>query len=144
MAVQVADVLRQRGYRLTRPREAVFHALATAGGHLTAEAIADRVGATGDAINLASVYRSLAVLEEVGLARESRLGEGGRRWELAHPDAEFHLVCDRCGRVVHHGGELVDQVRNHLATEHGFTAEAVTLVVHGTCARCAGAARQRG
>ena len=139
----VADVLRQRGYRLTRPREAVFHALASAGGHLTAEAIADRVVAAGEPINLASVYRSLAVLEEVGLARESRLGEGGRRWELAHPDAEFHLVCDRCGHVEPHGGELVEQVRSHLAAEHGFAADAVTLVVHGTCARCARSGRRR-
>ncbi len=134
----VSDVLREHGYRLTRPRQVVWEVLRDAGGHLTAEEIADRVEEVSAGVNLASVYRSLALLVELDLVRESRLGEGGAaRWELAHPDEHFHLVCERCGEVRHHAGDLVEQVRAHLAAEHGFLARSVDLVVSGRCDECA-------
>ncbi len=134
----VSDVLREHGYRLTRPRRIVWEVLRDAGGHLTAEEIADRVEEVSTGVNLASVYRSLSLLAELDLVRESRLGEGGAaRWELAHPDEHFHLVCERCGEVTHHAGDLVEQVRDHLATGHGFVARSVDLVVSGRCVECA-------
>lgn len=134
----VSDVLREHGYRLTRPRQLVWEVLRDAGGHLTAEEIADRVEEVSPGVNLASVYRSLSLLSELDLVREARLGEGGAaRWELAHPDEHFHLVCERCGEVSHHAGDLVEQVRAHLAAEHGFVARSVDLVVSGRCGECA-------
>jgi Fur family ferric uptake transcriptional regulator len=134
----VAQVLRQHGYRLTRPRQVVWDVLRDAGGHLTAEEIADRVERQSAGVNLASVYRSLALLADLDLVRESRLGEGGAaRWELAHPDEHFHLVCQRCGEVSHHVGDLVGRVREHLDAGHGFEVSSVELVVSGRCARCA-------
>lgn len=134
----VSDVLREHGYRLTRPRQVVWEVLREAGGHLTAEQIADRVEEVSPGVNLASVYRSLSLLAELDLVRESRLGEGGAaRWELAHPDEHFHLVCERCGKITHHAGDLVEQVRAHLASKHGFVARTVDLVVSGRCDECA-------
>ncbi len=134
----VSDVLREHGYRLTRPRQVVWEVLRDAGGHLTAEEVAERVEEVSAGVNLASVYRSLALLVELDLVRESRLGEGGAaRWELAHPDEHFHLVCERCGEVRHHAGDLVEQVRAHLDAEHGFVARSVDLVVSGRCEACA-------
>ncbi|MFN2557117.1 MAG: Fur family transcriptional regulator [Nitriliruptorales bacterium] len=133
----VSDVLREHGYRLTRPRQVVWEVLREA-GHLTAEEIADRVEEISPGVNLASVYRSLSLLAELDLVRESRLGEGGAaRWELAHPDEHFHLVCVRCGEITHHAGDLVEQVRGHLASRHGFVADTVDLVVSGRCHECA-------
>ncbi|MDQ4130227.1 MAG: transcriptional repressor [Actinomycetota bacterium] len=134
---QVSDVLREHGYRLTRPRQVVWEVLREADGHLTAEEIADRVEEISPGVNLASVYRSLSLLAELDLVRESRLGEGGAaRWELAHPDEHFHLVCERCGAITHHAGDLVEQVRGHLASRHGFVAHTVDLVVTGRCRDC--------
>ena len=138
MDPEVAGLLRRRGYRLTRPRQVVWEVLHRAGGHLTAEEIADEVGRVSPGVNLASVYRALALLSDLDLVRESRLGEGGAaRWELAHPDEHFHLVCDRCGEVTHHAGRLVEQILEHLTEEHGFAARSVELVVSGRCRRCA-------
>lgn len=133
----LATALRPHGHRITRQRRAVWDVLQRASGHLTAEQIADRAAHHDRRLNVASVYRTLAVLAALGLARESRLGDGdASRWELAHPDEHFHVVCERCGDVDHHVGSLVDEIRTHLADGHGFEADTVELVVTGQCATC--------
>ena len=130
--------LRDRGHRVTRPRRAVWSVLHHAGAHLTVEEIVEQLVADGRNVDLASVYRALSLFEELGLARTSRLGEGdASRWEVAHPDEHFHLVCERCGEVDHHVGSLVEQLRRHLTDGHGFDVRDVELVVTGRCARCA-------
>ena len=71
------------------------------------------------------------------MVRESRMvGEESSRWELAHPDEHFHLVCDGCGRIDHHIGSLVQGVRDHLADGHEFEPRSVELIVTGRCGTC--------
>ena len=131
----LAAQLRANGYRATTPRMQVHAALRHAGGHVTAEQLAD--GLVEQGVTLSSVYRTLALLDELGVARATRLGEGdATRWELAHPDEHFHVVCDDCGHVTHHRGELVALVTDHLAQDHGFVAAEVDLLVRGRCAAC--------
>ena len=133
----LAAVLRDQGNRLTEPRLRVWEVLNRAKAHLTAEEIVSRVHVADPAINTSSVYRTLALFADLGLVRESNLGvDDAARWELAHPDDHFHLVCRMCGAVDHHEGDLVEQIRIHLASGHGFDAEAVDLIVTGVCARC--------
>jgi Fur family transcriptional regulator, ferric uptake regulator len=140
--MDVGERLRGEGYRLTPQRQLVWEALRRADHHLTAEQIHDEVSQTVPDFNLASVYRTLTLLAELGLAKEVRLGDGRGSWELAHPDEEFHLVCRSCRSVSHHRGTLVEQMREHLHDSHGFAAEDVDLVVHGLCAACARATRR--
>ncbi|MDX1657988.1 MAG: Fur family transcriptional regulator [Nitriliruptorales bacterium] len=133
----IRGLLRRGGYRVTQPRREVWRALNEADGHLTVEEITERVHDRDPGINLASVYRSLAVFEELDLVRESRLGdEDASRWELSHPDEHFHLVCDECGRIDHHRGSLVEEIRDHLVEGHGFEPSGVELIVTGRCADC--------
>ncbi|CAN5225070.1 transcriptional repressor [soil metagenome] len=125
---------------MTRPRQAVWRALTESIEHLTAEQLADRVTEIDPGVNLASVYRSLTLFEELELVRQSHLGEDAAgRWELAHPDEHFHLVCRRCGSVDHHRGTLVQSVKEHLSEGHGFQVDQVELIVTGRCADCASA-----
>ncbi len=130
------ELLRARGHRVTDQRRAVWQAL-TDGGHLTAEALAVAANEGEAEVNLASVYRTLALFSELGLARESRFGgEEAAHWEVAHPDEHFHVVCEQCGNVDHHVGTLVEQVRHHLLDGHGFEADDIELHVRGRCAAC--------
>lgn len=138
-AKELGLVLRDRGFRLTSPRWLVWSVLRSAGGHLTAEEIAARVHDADPTINISSIYRSLTLFEDLDLVRESHLGiDQSARWEIAHPDDHFHMVCRRCGSVDHHVGELVDQIRSHLGDHHSFDAENVDLVVTGVCENCSG------
>lgn len=136
---QLRATLVREGHRVTAPRRAVWEVVASTGEHLTAEEIAERVRATEPDINLSSIYRSLSLFAELGLVRESSLDSSGpAHWETAHPDDQFHLRCRLCGKVEHHTGNLVEQVRSHLAGEHGFQADQVDLLVTGLCQKCAG------
>jgi Fur family transcriptional regulator, ferric uptake regulator len=129
--------LREQGHRSTRPRRAVWRVLATDDAHLTVEEIATAVRDAGDEADLASIYRALALFAELGLARETRLGgEEAARWERAHPDEHFHVVCGDCGDVDHHVGSLVAQIHEHLTEGHDFEVHDVELVVTGRCATC--------
>jgi len=133
-----AAILRGSGNRMTGPRRRVWEVVRLADRHLTAEEIAAKVHVNDPTVNLASVYRALALFSDLELVRESNLGAGdAARWELAHPDEHFHLVCRRCGAVDHHVGRLVEEIREHLAGGHQFHAENVELVVTGLCRRCA-------
>jgi Fur family transcriptional regulator, ferric uptake regulator len=135
--VDVAHRLRSEGYRLTPQRQLVWDVLRRATTHLTAEEIHAEVSKTVPDFNVASVYRTLTLLEELQVAKSIRLGDGKGHWEVAHPDDEFHLVCRGCNRVLHHSSNLVEQIRTHLLSSHGFVSERVDLVVHGVCADCA-------
>lgn len=137
METQELDgALRRAGHRVTTPRRAVWEAIRDADAHLTAEEIAELVKNEDPGINVSSVYRTLGLLNELGLIRESSLGPSASHWEMAHPDQQFHLRCTTCGGVEHHGGDIVEQVREHLRGEHGFDATVIDLVVSGTCAHC--------
>ena len=130
----LATTLRQHGYRVTQPRRSVWDALVRTSGHMTVEQLAQRVEGS---VDQASIYRALKLFEELGLARMSHLGDGeASRWEPAHPDEHFHLVCRSCGAVDHHIGTLVEDIRHHLDGGHGFDAEDVELVVTGRCGAC--------
>ena len=140
---ELGRVLREHGYRVTTPRRAVWAVLRDADEHLTVEQIVAELEDRDADVDLASVYRTLGLLEEIGLARTSRLGDSGAsHWEIAHPDEHFHLVCEECGDVDHHVGSLVAEIRDHLAGDHGFEVRDVELVVSGRCRRCS--ARRAG
>ncbi len=130
-------VLRRHDLRVTTPRRLVFNVLSASEDHQTAQAIFDAVTRSDGSVNRSSVYRTLALFADIGVARESKLGDDeASRWELAHADDDIHLVCDNCDTVLHHSGDVVDQLRHHLGTHHGFTARAVEIVVRGRCDHC--------
>ena len=141
MPADVETRLRERGYRVTEPRLRVYELLRDGEGHLTADEIADALAGGEEAVTLSSVYRVLAVFEELDLVRSSRLGSAeASHWELAHPDEHFHVVCNRCGDVDHHRGSLVAVIEEHLRDGHGFEPEEITVLVRGTCRACRGRA----
>lgn len=132
--IDLEHALREHGYRVTHPRRVVWRALHGANGHVTVEELARDLA---DQVDVASIYRALGVFEELGLARVTRFGdEDAGRWEPAHPDEQFHLVCSRCGTVDHHVGTLVASISSHLGEHHDFEVENVALTVTGRCARC--------
>lgn len=134
--MDVADRLRAAGYRLTTPRRAVLAVLADSEHHLSAERIHELAVTYASDVNLASVYRTLTLLDELGLASEVRLGDGRGYWELAHDEGAYHLHCTSCRRVRHHASDVIERIREHLGDHHDFSAEAVDLVVHGRCVDC--------
>lgn len=96
MPADPADLLRQRGYRVTGQRLAVFRVVA-ATPHLTADAVADAVRAELGAISLQAVYDVLGVLVEVGLIRRIQPAGSAARFEARVSDNHHHVICRVCG-----------------------------------------------
>lgn len=132
------EALRERGYRVTRPRRMVWAVLSDVDGHLSAPEIAERVHDRDPGVNVSSVYRALTLFDELGLVRESHLADGASTWETAHDDAVIHLVCATCGDVRHHDAVLVEDLRRQLVGVAGFRADTIDVRVSGRCRDCAG------
>jgi Fur family ferric uptake transcriptional regulator len=131
------DALRESGHRMTPQRVLVWDVLRRAGErHMSAEEIFHEVQKTLPTFNVASVYRTLSLLSELGLAKETRLADGPAVWELAHDHRHHHLVCRACGSITHHEEPGLARVALHLLEQHGFAAEELDLVVTGLCHQC--------
>ncbi len=138
--------IRDLGYRLTPQRQLVWDVVRRSSKHLSAEAICAQIQREFPAFNLASVYRTLTLLERLGLVRSAYLGAGPAQYELAEPEEHHHTICRQCGAIMHLEDEFLQEMRSHLKESHGFLADKVQLAVLGLCARCARgqAAKGRG
>lgn len=128
--------LRARGYRLTPQRQLVLEAVGEL-GHATPEEIVHAVRRTASGVNISTVYRTLELLEELGLVRHTHLGHGAPTYSVTTDEEHVHLVCRDCGRVQETSPEVVADVVRRLADERGFTVDVGHFSVFGRCRDCA-------
>jgi Fur family ferric uptake transcriptional regulator len=127
--------LRARGYRLTPQRQLVLEAVGTL-GHSTPEEIATAVRRTASGVNISTVYRTLELLEDLGLVRHTHLGHGAPTYSIATHDDHVHLVCRDCGGVEEAPAELVSAAVERLSTEKGFSVDVGHFALFGRCRGC--------
>jgi Fur family ferric uptake transcriptional regulator len=123
-------VLRARGLRLSTSRRLVLEALYATDEPLTADRIA------GD-LDIASVYRNLETLEEIGLVRHFHLGHGPGLYARSAVGAFEYLLCDACGEVVTVEPERLDGVRAQIRRDFGYEARFMHFPIAGLCPACA-------
>jgi Fur family ferric uptake transcriptional regulator len=137
-AAPLAERLRARGLRLTAQRQRVLEAVAAL-DHATPEAIGARLreeaGPDGAAPDTSTVYRTLELLERLGLVWHTHLGKGAPIYHAAeHP--HLHVVCASCGEVASADPDLLAGAAERLATELGFTVDVGHVALSGTCRAC--------
>lgn len=139
----LAERLRSRGLRLTPQREQVLAAVGAL-EHATPESIVARLrdeaapGAT--APDTSTVYRTLELLERLGLVWHTHLGKGAPVYHAAeHP--HLHVVCASCGEITSAPPGLLDSAAERLGAELGFTLDVGHVALSGTCAACRERAR---
>lgn len=120
--------MRGRGYKATPQRMAVLRALA-AEQHQSMESIRSRCPRVG----MVTVYRTLDLLNGLGIVRRLDLGDGAR-YELAE-DHHHHAICDSCGDISEFDECPLDPQRLPVA-DSGFEARSHSVEVYGTCAAC--------
>ncbi|MGI8694880.1 MAG: Fur family transcriptional regulator [Geodermatophilaceae bacterium] len=130
------ETLRARGYRLTPQRQMVLDAVVEL-GQGTPEEIGDRVHGISPGVNITTVYRTLELLEQLGLVRHRHFGHGAPMYHASDYDT-LHSVCHRCGEVAVIPGELLQPVAQWLVEEHGFALDTGHIALAGLCATCAG------
>jgi Fur family transcriptional regulator, ferric uptake regulator len=129
--------LRRRGYRLTSQRLLVLRAIRESSRFLTAEEIFAEVVPHQPSLDIATVYRTLHWLQQVGLIAPLDLDGGRQRFEYhQHGANHHHLVCERCGQHIHIPDHTVDALRASIRDEFGFDARLDHLVLSGCCSFC--------
>jgi Fur family ferric uptake transcriptional regulator len=129
------DKLRGSGYRLTPQRELILDAVDTL-GHATPDEVLAEVRKQSTAVNVSTVYRTLEVLEELGLVRHAHLSDRAPTYHSVGDHEHFHLVCRNCHRVISVDPDVLQPLVTRLREEHGFEPDVGHLTVHGTCHDC--------
>ncbi len=130
--------LRAHGYRLTPQRQLVLEAVRRL-GHATPDDIVAEVRRTATGVNISTVYRTLELLEELGLVTHTHLGHGSPTYHAADDADHVHLVCRECESVEEVPPSVVQDAVAKLADEHGFRVDVRHFAVFGVCRACAAA-----
>ena len=131
----LADVLRSRGLRLTAQRQLVLEAV-YALGHATPDQVHAKVSETAAGVNITTVYRTLELLEELGLVTHAHLSHGAPTFHGVAEEQHVHLVCRKC-----RGGRrrcrrrCSNELAATLETERGFLIDVGHVALFGVCAR---------
>ena len=132
--------LHQDGRRLTPQRKRVLELFEHRGSgcHLSAEEVHQQLASLQLKVSLATVYRTLRLLADMGFLQELELSEGGRRFELAQGDHRdhHHVVCIRCGRTEEFESEPVLMAGANAAQQFGFKLIESSLNVRALCPDC--------
>ncbi|MFH8886367.1 transcriptional repressor [Streptomyces californicus] len=130
--------LRRRGYRLTPQRQLVLEAV-DALEHATPDDILCEVRKTASGVNISTVYRTLELLEELGLVSHAHLGHGAPTYHLADRHHHIHLVCRDCKDVIEADLSVVADFTARLRADFGFDTDMKHFAIFGRCAECTAA-----
>ena len=131
----VAAAIREAGGRMSAPRRRVLEVLFAAEGPVSAEHITER----GDdaQLDLASVYRTLEQLEELGVVRHVHFGHAPGLYALTGAQEKEYLACERCDRIMTVPATDLDDIRARILDAFGYRARFTHFPITGLCPRCA-------
>lgn len=131
-----ASFLSDRGYRLTGQRRLITETFFRADGHHSAEEIYLRVKGENPRIGYATVYRTLKLLREAGLATGMTLDGCARYESPSHKGHHDHLICKSCGEIVEFENDQIERLQKQVARKHGFTVTDHRMELYGSCGSC--------
>jgi Fur family ferric uptake transcriptional regulator len=133
----IAARLRQQGHTVGRTRTAVLDAVRAKQRAFTAEELAESL----DDVHVSTVYRTLALLEEIGVVRHIHLSHGPAIYERTAVSGDVrHLVCENCGHHIAVPRRVFDAARRTLARDYEFVLDGSHFAIVGRCASCASSA----
>lgn len=133
---KILSDLRDRGYRITPQREMIIKEVSQGAKHKSAEDVFIEVRKHTQAINLATVYRTLEMLWEEGLVCRNDLGEGKIFYATHEHGPHIHLVCRVCNSVIEANPEVLAPIGEILQKNYGFKADLDHLSIFGECTNC--------
>ncbi len=129
--------LSKTGQKVTQERMGIAKAFLSMEGHVTVEELHQRLEQSGVAVGRATLYRTLAVLCDAGLAVKRQFDEGTARYERLYGHKRHdHLVCTRCGKITEFESPLMERVQQEVFLEHDFLAHSRRLELYGLCKEC--------
>jgi Fur family ferric uptake transcriptional regulator len=132
--------IKRSGLKRTAQRDLILDVFLRTEGHVSSEDLYELVKGEDPTIGFTTVYRTLKLFQESGLARDVQYYDGRTLYEHdfkhAHHD---HLICTSCGRLIEFYSEIIENMQDEIAARHGFRPETHSLRIFGTCSECAAA-----
>lgn len=133
----LARFMAERGLKSTRQRDLIIDTFFGLDGHLSVEDVWAKVRALDQRVSVATVYRTMKLLSESGLAHARNFGDGQTRYEPAvgreHHD---HLICTRCGTIIEFENDQIERMQDAVARRHGFKVTSHKMELYGLCKSC--------
>lgn len=131
------DYITANGLKCTPQRRLIADVFLKQDGHLSTEELYDRVRREDPAIGQATVYRTLKLFCESGLAKEVHFGDGMSRYEKTFDSPHHdHLICIACGRQTEFVDDTIEKLQEELAARHGFILTSHHMYLYGVCPSC--------
>ena len=128
----IERLLSRRGYRLTAPRRNLVEVMASLDDHFPAEAVVSAAPEVGRA----TVFRTLRLLQDLGVVCQVVLDDGTLAYRLAPEEHHHHVLCVECGAVEDFSSAALETVLREVEESTGYTVEAHRLELYGHCAAC--------
>jgi len=138
-SVDPRDVLREyvakNGLKFTKQRELIADVFFASGGHLKVEELLEKVRKQDEQVSLATVYRTMKLLTDCGLAHPHRFGERQTVYEPIEGDEEHHdhIICTLCGRIVEFVDDRIEELQELIAKKNGFKLTHHRMELYGEC-----------
>lgn len=132
----------KKGLRSTDQRRAIVEAFFRAPNHVSIEELLGQVRSEHPGVGYATVYRTLKLLSECGVANERHFGDGLARYELADETSHHdHLICVECASITEFEEPRIEELQEEIATRHGFKLRTHKHELYGVCPDCQRKAR---
>ena len=131
-------ILKANSLKFTTQREAILSTLYNNPQHFTSENLYLLVKEKHPDLNIgiATVYRTLSLLEENGIVSSISLGTQGKKFEIANKPHHDHLICNVCGKIVEFENEQIEKLQHQVAKENGFVLTDHLMQLYGICSEC--------
>jgi Fur family ferric uptake transcriptional regulator len=144
LRARLNDYMSRHGLRSTEQRRLVTEMFFATTEHLSIEDLLDRVRVEEPRIGYATVYRTLKLLKECGLAFERHFGDGVSRYEVAWEDEHHdHLICVDCEKIVEFEDDAIEALQHKVAARLGFKLVRHKLELYGVCGDCQAKRKQQ-
>ena len=138
LRARLQSYMAKKGLRSTAQRRLIIDTFFEGPSHMTIEDLLTEVRARDRGIGYATVYRTLKLLAECGVASERRFGDGLSRYELADEASTHHdhLICIGCGKIVEFEEPRIEELQDAIAARYGFAITSHKHEMYGTCPDC--------
>src|SRR5262245_4688743 len=138
LRARLQSYMAKKGLRSTAQRRLIVDTFFEGSPHVTIEDLLAEVRAKDRGIGYATVYRTLKLLAECGVASERRFGDGLSRYELADEASTHHdhLICLSCGSITEFEEPRIESLQDEVAARYGFEILTHKHEMYGTCADC--------
>jgi len=129
--------LRESDLRLTPQRQTILEVFLESEGHVEADDLFLEIQKIDSSIGIATVYRTLNLFVECGLARQNVLGRGQKSFEKLYRQGHHdHLICLQCRNIVEFEHPLIEKYQLEICQSHGFTLNQHRMEIYGYCSSC--------